>query len=634
VSVIVYVRNYGCKYLLSCACNLSDISKPSKQESGDRSRPAFLPAQILFGRVKQWVFLMKKFLRYLGLGLLSTFLTATPGLGAERISFYYPPFGEFYLSVDSLETFAKEGKIDQDFSFYASRATPQQLAQLRDLLQQRFNITSTLVSQVTYSPIGEQLMQQLGKLLLTQSRKNGFYAIRASLILAAADQKGLTVVNLLRKFPSNTIRVNFTQGLKIVDDLSQLLKKKDEVVASIEKEAIAQAANSTTDFFQLPDLRSPGKFRWDKKTFELNDASRSRSLPVDIYVPATQNSQRAKRPATANTTQDSLSPPFPLIVISHGVASDRSTFVYLAQHLASYGFAVAVLEHPGSNAKRFQQYFAGLAGPPDAAEFINRPLDIKYLLDELERLEKSDLTLQGKLNFEQVGAIGQSLGGYTVLTLAGAKINFNQLRQDCNPDNSSFNLSLALQCQAIELPPKNYELKDDRIKAIIAINPIDSSILGEAGISQIKIPVMLVAGSQDIFAPPVFEQIRPFTWLSQPNKYLALIENATHFSAIAGSTSKNNVLPVPSALLGPDRAPVYSYLNALSVAFLETHLLNRPEYRSYLQPSYAQFISKEPLNLSLLQSLSADQFNQIWNASIPPSVKPSKPQPTPMPTHP
>ncbi|MEH2108419.1 alpha/beta hydrolase [Nostoc sp.] len=564
---------------------------------------------------------MKKFLRYLGLGLLSTFLTATPGLGAERISFYYPPFGEFSLSVDSLETFAKEGKIDQDFSFYASRATPEQLAQLRDLLQQRFNVTPTLLSQVTYSPIGEQLVQQLGKLLLTESRKNGFYAIRASLILAAADQQGLTVVNLLRKFPSNTIRVNFTEGLRIVDDLSQLIKKKDEVFASLQKEAIAQAATSTVDFSQQQDLRSPGKFTWQKKTFDLNDISRDRRLPVDVYLPTTQNSQL--------TTQNSLSPPFPLIVISHGIASDRSTFVYLAEHLASYGFAVAVLEHPGSNAQRFQQYFAGLAGPPDAAEFINRPLDIKYLLNELQRLEKSDPTLQGKLNFQQVGAIGQSFGGYTVLTLAGAKINFEQLRQDCNPNNSSFNLSLFLQCQATDLPPKNYEFKDDRIKAIIAINPIDSSVLGEGEVSQIKIPVMLVAGSQDIFAPPVSEQIRPFTWLSDSNKYLALIENATHFSAIAEPTPQNDVLPVPPALLGPDRAAVYSYLNALSVAFLETHLLNRPEYRSYLQPSYATFISKEPLNLSLLQSLSVDQFNKIWNGSIPQSVKASNLQPTP-----
>ncbi|MEH2328972.1 alpha/beta hydrolase [Nostoc sp.] len=569
---------------------------------------------------------MKKFLRYLGLGLLSTFLTATPGLGAERISFYYPPFGEFSLSVDSLETFAKEGKIDQDFSFYASRATPEQLAQLRDLLQQRFNITPTLVSQVTYSPIGEQLVQQLGKLLLTESRKNGFYAIRASLILSAADQKeGLTVVNLLRKFPSDTIRVNFTEGLRIVDDLSQLIKKKDEVFASLQKEAIAQAATSNIDFSQKPDLRSPGKFTWQKKSLELNDISRSRRLPVDIYLPS----------AGSKNAGELLSPPFPLIVISHGLASDRSTFVYLAEHLASYGFAVAVLEHPGSNAERFQLYFAGLAGPPDAAEFINRPLDIKYLLNELQRLDKSDPTLQGKFNFQQVGAIGQSFGGYTVLTLAGANINFSQLRQDCNPDNSSLNLSLFLQCQANDLPPKNYELKDDRIKAIVAINPIDSSVLGQGGISQIKIPVMLVAGSQDVFAPPVSEQIRPFTWLSDSNKYLALIENATHFSAIAEPTPQNDVLPVPPALLGPpDRAAVYSYLNALSVAFLETHLLNRPEYRSYLQPSYATFISKEPLNLSILQSLSVPQFNQVWSGSTPQSSKPSNPQPIPTPYQP
>ncbi|MDB9327376.1 alpha/beta hydrolase, partial [Nodularia spumigena CS-590/02] len=98
---------------------------------------------------------MKTFLRYLSLGILSTLLTATPGLGAERINFFYPPYGEFSLSVDALEMFAKEGKITDELAFYASRANPQQLAQLRELLQERFNVTPTLVSQVTYSPIGE-----------------------------------------------------------------------------------------------------------------------------------------------------------------------------------------------------------------------------------------------------------------------------------------------------------------------------------------------------------------------------------------------------------------------------------------------------------------------------------------------
>jgi predicted dienelactone hydrolase len=126
---------------------------------------------------------------------------------------------------------------------------------------------------------------------------------------------------------------------------------------------------------------------------------------------------------------------------------------------------------------------------------------------------------------------------------------------------------------------------------------------------------MLVGGSQDIVTPVIPEQIIPFTWLPNPNKYLVLIENATHFTALAEPPGKKDVLPVPPALLGPDRTPAYAYLNALSLAFLETHLLNRQEYRSYLQPSYAQYISKQPLNVSLINSLTTDQLTQALNGT-------------------
>ncbi|MDP5339671.1 MAG: alpha/beta hydrolase [Nodularia sp. (in: cyanobacteria)] len=546
---------------------------------------------------------MKKFGKYLGLGLLSTFLTATPGLGAERISFFYPPYGEFSLSVDSLETFAKSGKITDEFAFYASRANAQQLAQLRELLQQQFNVTPTLVSQVTYSPIGEDLIKRLGSLIRTESKQNGFFALRGALILAAADSEGLTVVNLLRQFPSRTMRLSFTEGLKLVDDLLQVLQKRDEVVAWIQQEAIAstaKVANPTIDWSQMPDLRSPGSFTWQRQELTLRDRSRDRIIPTHIYIPA----------ATALTSPEDPSPPFPLIVISHGVASDRSSFAYLAEHLASYGFAVAVLEHPGSNAERVERYLTGLAGPLEAKEFINRPLDIKFLLDELEYMTKSNSDLQGKLNLQQVGAIGHSFGGYTVLSLAGANINFEQLQKDCGDNISSFNLSLFLQCQVTELAAQDYQLQDERIKAILAINPLSSSIFGESEVSQIQVPVMLVASSQDIATPIVSEQVRPFSWLATPDKYLVLIENATHFSAIAEPTPGNNVLPIPPTLLGPNPAPAYGYLKALNVAFWQTYLLNRPEYASYLQPSYAQYLSQAPLNLSLLQSLSTDQLNQ------------------------
>ncbi|MDB9375453.1 alpha/beta hydrolase [Nodularia sphaerocarpa] len=552
---------------------------------------------------------MKNFWRCLSLGLLSTFVTATPGLGAERISFFYPPYGEFSLSVDALERFAQSGKMTDEFSFYASRANPQQLAQLRDLLQQQFYVTPTLVSQVTYSPIGKDLIQRLGSLIRTESRQNGFYALRSALILAAANPEGLTVVNLLRQFPSPTVRLNFTEGLKLVDDLLQVLQKRDEVVAWIQQEAARTVpiaalnpavANATIDFEQLPDLRSPGSFTWQRQELTFQDQSRDRIIPTHLYLPA----------ATPSTSPEDSSPPYPLIVISHGVASDRSSFAYLAEHLASHGFAVAVLEHPGSNAERVQRHLTGLAGPLEAKEFINRPLDITFLLDQLEIRAKSDHQLRGKLNFEQVGAIGQSFGGYTVLNLAGANINFEQLQKDCSPNTSSFNLSLFLQCQVTELQGQDYQLQDQRIKAVLAINPLSSSIFGESEVSKISVPVMLVAASQDIATPIVSEQVRPFTWLTTPHKYLVLIENATHFSAIAQPTPENDVLPIPPALLGPNPAPAYAYLQALNLAFWQTHLRQRPEYASYLQPSYAQYLSQAPLNLSLLKSLSPEQLIQ------------------------
>jgi predicted dienelactone hydrolase len=539
--------------------------------------------------------MMKKILKYLSFAFISTVLTATPSIAADQIAFYYPPFGEFTLSTQSLETFAKEGKINKDLAFYAERATPQQLAQLRELLQQKFKVTPTLVSQFSYSPLGEKVVQRLGELIQTDKQMNGFYAIRGALILAAADPQGLTVVNVLRRFPSNSVRINFTEGLQVVSNLTDLLKRKDAIVAFIQREANAEAETANIDFSKQPDLRSPGNFRFSKISLQLKDQTRDRRLPVDLYLPTSPTSS-------------------PLIVISHGVASDRFAFVYLAQHLASYGFAVAALEHPGSNAQRFQQYFAGLAGPPEPAELINRPLDVKFVLNELQRLEKSDPRMQGKLNFQQVGAFGHSYGGYTVFTLAGAKINFEQIRKDCNP-NKSLNLSVLLQCRANELKPANYSLKDDRIKAVFAINPFVSSIFAESEVRQIKLPFMVVGGSQDIVTPTVPEQIRPFTWLGSKNKYLAIIENATHFTALAEPTPENDVLPVPPALLGPDRKHAYSYLNALSVAFFETYLLNRPEYQVYLQPAYAKYISKAPLNLSFLQSLTAEQLTPFVNGA-------------------
>lgn len=528
----------------------------------------------------------------------------SPAQGAQEIYISYGPL-EVSLPIASLELYANEGKIDQELAFYAGYLTPQQLEQLRKILVARVDVTPVAISQFLYSTQGEVILNRIGEIIQTKARQPGFYAIRASLIKAAARPEGLTLLNILREFPTYGIRVDSERGFQVIESLSNLVRQTGVAIAAVEQEATTEAAaqippQTTTlllspmrsPFSRLADLRQPGQFRYSKESMTLNDIRRGRTFPVDLYLP---------------TGTGSLAP---VIVISHGLGSDRQTFAYLATHLASYGFAVAVPEHPGSNAEQIQALINGLANQVTApTELADRPLDIKFMLDELKR------SFSQQLNLEQVGIVGQSLGGYTSLALVGAKINYEQLQKDCVPSNDSLNLSLLLQCRALE-QPLNYELQDKRIKGAIAINPVGSSIFGQSQFSQIKVPLMLVAGSDDTVAPALPEQIQPFTWLTTPNKYLALIKGGTHFSTLLDTM---RAIPIPPSAIGPYPEVAQDYMKALSVAFFKTYITNDQSYQPYLSASYAQFISQNGLRLRMIQSLTEAQIKQAQQ----------NPQPTP-----
>lgn len=535
-----------------------------------------------------------KALRWVGITLSMLIIPTAgqqiPTLAAERIYTSYSVL-ERSISVDALETYARVGKLDGDLAFYARYLNSQQLAQLRRVLLTPVDLSAVAVSQFLYTPIGETLLQLLGQVIKTESRQPGFYALRAALILAAADPEGLTLLNVLRKFPTRGIRIDLERSLDIASELERLVNQTNQAVALVSQQSTIEAtAQPPVDFSQLPDLRLRGRFTWNKRTLTLYDRRRDRMFLADIYLPSTQA-------------------PAPVIVISHGLGSDRNSFEYLAEQLASYGFAVAVPEHPGSNSEQLRSLLAGRSNEvTQPSEFINRPLDVKYLLDELERLDDGT-TVQ--LNLQQVGVIGQSFGGYTALALAGASLNFDKLLHECENINDFWNVSLLLQCRALQLPRTQYSLRDQRVKAAIAINPITSSIFGETGLSQIEIPVMLVSSSADKVAPALAEQILPFTWLTNPEKYLVLLEGGTHFSTIGETNPETNLLAIPSQVIGPDPVIAHRYMKALSVAFFQTYVAGAPQYSPYLSADYAQAISQALLNLSLVQSLPATPLKEL-----------------------
>lgn len=530
------------------------------------------------------------------LGMMSFFLGLpllfpATAISAEEIFISYGPL-DFSLSVESLEIYANEGRITKEFATYANFLEPEQLKSLQNLLVQPADLNVVAISQFFYSPQGQTILQELGKIIQTKAGQNGFYALRSALILAAADQEGLTLLNVLKKFPTYGIRINSQRGLEVFRDLNQMLAQTEGALAFLQQQSLIEAYNFPLQE-SLPDLRIEGNIPVTQEQFIVKDSSRRREFPAIVYLPQLLENY-----------------PLPLIIISHGLGSDLDTFEYLAKHLASHGFAVAILEHPGSNADQIQGLLTGLEGevtPPQ--ELIDRPLDIKYLLNQLE------INFSESINTKKVGIIGQSFGAYTALTLVGAQINLEELSQHCPPLQDSLNISLLLQCLGLnaQLPPSSQGLQDERIVAVMAINPFTSILLGKSQLSRIQVPVMFVSGGADTVTPAFTEQIKPFTWLETMDKYLVLIENSTHFSTLGESvgSTENASIPVPSQAIGPNPLIAQTYVKALSLAFLKTHLTQEQTYQSYLNAAYAQSISEELMPLYFLEEFNSEKLEKL-----------------------
>lgn len=548
--------------------------------------------------------------------VLPTFGISNSVLAAERIYASYSAL-EVSISVKTLENYAETGVINEDLAAYQQYLPLQQLQELRRILLNRVKVSPVVVSQLLQTPQGEFLLHRLAQVITAKSPQpeTGLSTLRSALILASGESGGLTLLNVLRKYPSSSIHLDVAQTLEIATELDKLVSQTHRAIAAVaQKSKIEAASISQPNLSQLPDLQVPGKFKSQKYILKFFDSRRNRLLLTDVYIPNVPN-------------------PAPVIVISHGLGLDSSNFQYLATHLASYGFAVVVPNHPGSDAKQLHSLLNGHAVEiAEPSEFQDRPLDVTYILNQLQKGNQSDSRFKGRLNLQQVGVFGQSLGGYTALALAGAKINFQQLKQDCKPAalQNTWNMSLLLQCRALELSisktDKDYNLRDERVKAAIAVNPVTSSIFGKAGLSQIKTPVMIVSSSDDAVAPALSEQILPFSWLANSQKYLVILVGGTHFSTIGNGNPANQQVALPADMIG-DASQARRYMNVLSLPFFQTYIVGKSQYTPYLNAAYAQSISSKSLGLSLVNSLNTIELAQLLDIKGDNTVKKKSPTP-------
>jgi predicted dienelactone hydrolase len=143
------------------------------------------------------------------------------------------------------------------------------------------------------------------------------------------------------------------------------------------------------------------------ESLDWKDVKRDRVIPVKIYYP------------------DGPEGKFPVIIFSHGLGGSRNGYGYLGAYWAGCGYVCVHLQHIGSDTSVWQGLqpdeimpaMRKAAGQPD--NIRNRPLDVRFAIDQLEQLDREGPLLKGRLDLKHIGLAGHSFGAFTTLAVAG-----------------------------------------------------------------------------------------------------------------------------------------------------------------------------------------------------------------------
>jgi predicted dienelactone hydrolase len=169
---------------------------------------------------------------------------------------------------------------------------------------------------------------------------------------------------------------------------------------------------------------------------------------------------------------------YPLVVVSHGYDNETVALSWLTENLASKGYVVAAIRH---------------ADPPitDRSKFaeplLRRPLDIAFVARSLQGGLAGELGVDGS----RVALIGYSMGGYGVLTAAGAELD---------PESPASRLVPGgLLKPYARGGDRRDAVRAERVKAIVALAPGGGSLRawGADGLRGITAPLLLISGDRD-----------------------------------------------------------------------------------------------------------------------------------------
>ena len=264
---------------------------------------------------------------------------------------------------------------------------------------------------------------------------------------------------------------------------------------------------------------------------------------------------------------------FPLILLSHGTGGLSLQLGWLATSLAAEGYIVAAVNHHGNNG--LEPYIA-----KGFLHYWERAKDLTSVLNQLLQ----EKILSGRINQNQIGAAGFSLGGYTVIAVAGGMTNVQAFRdiykfsgrdisEDIPPeftDKTAFIEEFNSLDQYVAIADASH--RDKRIKAAFAIAPVLGAAFSQTGLSSVDIPIKIVVGNADQLAP-ANSNAKYFAKYIK-NAELTILEKVGHYTFL-GEATEAGQRELPMLCLdedGIDRAAIHKITSQLASEFFEAQL--------------------------------------------------------------
>ena len=283
----------------------------------------------------------------------------------------------------------------------------------------------------------------------------------------------------------------------------------------------------------------------------------------------------------------------PIVLLSHGTGGSAAQLSWLAERLVMSGFVVAAVNHHGNTATEPRYRPQGFVLPWERAR------DLSVLLDRIT----DDPTVGPHVDTTRVGAAGFSLGGYTALAMAGARLTFSdwQRKRAAEPDapwstlppEAPFTLADVDSLARLDAPFRasvarsEQPTRDVRVQAVFAIAPALVPVLDAASLQSIRVPVRVVLGGEDAQVSP--EPTREVLGRLVPEASIELLLGVAHYTFLATCTWRGRVFARALCRDGrTKRTDVHAAVASDAARFFGGHLPARSGDRSSEgQPNYS-----------------------------------------------